>query len=79
MMLRHEIVALRARIARTQSERDAWRAAGSQAKYMKTFCELESLELQLERLRQEGLRTSMKHFARAPASAPDAPQSAKPA
>jgi hypothetical protein len=79
MMLRQEIVALRARIARKQAERDTWRATGNQAKYMKAFCEVEALELQLERLRQEGLRTSMKHFARAPVSAPDAPQSAKPA
>jgi hypothetical protein len=79
MMLRQEIVALRARIARAQAERDAWMAAGSQAKYMKAFCELESLELQLERLRQEGLRTSKKRFARAPVSAPDAAQSVEPA
>jgi len=78
MMLHEEIVALRARIARKQDERDTWLAAGNQAKYMKAFCELESLELQLERLRQEGLRTSMKHFARAPVSAPDAPQSVTP-
>lgn len=69
MILHDEIAALRARIARRETERDAMRASGRQEKYL-AACDVETLELQLERLRQEGLRTTMKNDARAPVSAP---------
>jgi hypothetical protein len=58
MMLHEELAALRTRIARMQSERDTWQAAGRQAKSIAAYCGVEALELQLERLRQESLRTS---------------------
>lgn len=70
MILHDEIAALRACIAKRQTERDAMRASGRQQKYLAAFCDVETLELQLERLRQEGLRTTMKNHARAPLSAP---------
>jgi hypothetical protein len=70
MILHDEIAALRARIARRETERDAMRASGRQEKYLAAFCVVESLERQLERLRQQGLGTSMKNHARYPASAP---------
>jgi hypothetical protein len=70
MILHDEIAALRTRIAKRETERDAMRATGRQEKYLAAFCDVETLELQLERLRQEGLRTTLKNHARAPASAP---------
>jgi hypothetical protein len=74
MLLHDEIAALRARIAKRETERDAMRASGRQEKYLAAFCVVESLERQLEQLRQEGLRTSMKNQARYPVSAPGANQ-----
>lgn len=56
MTLREEIAVLRTRIAKAESERDTWRASGRQEKYLEAHCVVEALELQLERLRQEGLR-----------------------
>lgn len=73
MILHDEIAALRLVIARRETERDALRASGRQEKHHAAFCDLESLELRLERLRQEGLRTSMKNdqdYPRAPLFAP---------
>ncbi len=73
MILHDEIAALRHVIARREAERDALRASGQQEKYLAAFCDLESLELRLEQLRQEGLRTSMRDdqdYPRAPLFAP---------
>ena len=64
MMLHDRIAALRARIAKAESARNAWRASGSQAKYVQAYCVAETLEQQLEQLRQEGLRASRKNSAR---------------
>jgi len=58
MILHDEIAALRACIAKRETERAAMRASGRQERYLAAFCDLETLEHQLERLRQEGLRTS---------------------
>ncbi|MEX2241286.1 MAG: hypothetical protein WD775_11415 [Burkholderiales bacterium] len=65
MMLHDRIAALRARIVKAKSARNAWRASGSQAKYVKAYCVAETLEQQLEQLRQESLRASRKNSARA--------------
>jgi hypothetical protein len=46
-----EITAMRARIAKAESERDGWRAAGRQERYLEAYLMVEALELQLERLR----------------------------
>lgn len=62
MTLQEEIAALQARIVKAQSERDTWRTTGMQEHYLEAYSRVEALELQLERLRQEGLRS----FARAP-------------
>ena len=56
MTLREEIAVLRTRIGKAELERDTWRASGRQEKYLEADCVVEALELQLERLRQEGLR-----------------------
>jgi hypothetical protein len=42
---------MRARIAKAESERDGWRAAGRQERYLEAYLMVEALELQLERLR----------------------------
>jgi hypothetical protein len=63
MTLREEISALRARIARAQSDRDTWRTSGLQEKYLEAYSRVEALELDLERLRQEGLRAYVRNNA----------------
>lgn len=62
MTFQEEIAALQARIAKAESDRDTWRISGVQENYLEAYSRVEALELQLERLRQEGLRS----FARAP-------------
>lgn len=50
----HDTTAIRARIARAESERDAWRAAGSEEKYLEAYVTVEALRMQLdERARQD--------------------------
>lgn len=63
MTLREEISALRARIAKAQSDRDTWRTSGLQEKYLEAYSRVEALELDLERLRQEGLRAYVRNNA----------------
>ena len=46
------MAALRDRIAKAESERDAWRASGMQEKYLEACSMVEALELQLDQLRQ---------------------------
>jgi hypothetical protein len=60
MRLHDQITDLRARIAKAESVRDTWRTSGNQEKYVQACCVAQTLELQLEQLRQEGLRASMK-------------------
>ena len=63
MTIREEISAIQARIAKAQAERDTWQSSGMQEKYLEAYSLVEALELQLERLRQEGLRTFAKNRA----------------
>jgi hypothetical protein len=69
MTLQEEIAAIQARIAKAQAERDTWRTSGLQEKYLEAYSFVEALELQLERLRQEGLRAFVKKYEPPPASA----------
>lgn len=55
MTLKEEITALTDRIAKAESERDSWRSSGKQEKYLEAYAQVEALELQLDRLRQQGL------------------------
>ena len=53
MTLKDDIDAIKRRIAKAESERDAWRLAGLEEKYIEAYSMVEALELQLEqRLRQ---------------------------
>ena len=55
MTFKDEIDAIKIRIAKAESERDAWRLAGLEEKYIETYSMVEALELQLEqRLGQRG-------------------------
>lgn len=60
MTFHEEVAALKARIAAGHAERDGWRACGMQEKYLEAYSRVEALELQLEGLRQEGLRTTAR-------------------
>jgi hypothetical protein len=57
MTLQEEIAAIQARIAGAQAQRDTWRRSGMQEKYLEAYSLVEALELGLEQLRQEGLRS----------------------
>ena len=69
MTFYEEVVALRARIVKAEAERDTWRTSGMQEKYLEAYTAVEALELQLEALRQQGLRNT----ARAEAGTPGPP------
>jgi hypothetical protein len=66
MTYRSEIEGLEAHLARAESERDAWRAAGRQEKYLEAYSMVEALEVQLDQL--QSARHSMADALR-PASA----------
>lgn len=55
MTLREELLAVQQHIARAETERDAWRAAGVQEKYLEACSMVEALGLQLDRLRASAL------------------------
>jgi hypothetical protein len=59
MTFKEEIAEVQGRIARAQSERDAWRAAGRQERYLEAYSRIAALDVQLEQLRQQGLRASL--------------------
>jgi hypothetical protein len=53
MTIQEDIAAIRRRIAKAQSDSDAWRAAGLNEKYLEAYFLVQALEQQLgERLRQ---------------------------
>jgi hypothetical protein len=55
MTFQEDIDAIRNRIAKAEFERDTWRVAGLQEKYLAAYFRVEALELQLdERLRLAG-------------------------
>jgi len=60
MTFKEEIIAVQGRIAKAQSESDAWRAAGRQEKYLEAYSHIAALDVQLERLRRQGLRASLR-------------------
>jgi hypothetical protein len=58
--MREEIGSFRRRIAQAELERDGWRAAGHNEKYVEAYCMVEALELQLEtRLQTHATRTAL--------------------
>ena len=48
-MTNQEADSLRVRIARAEVQRDAWRTAGNEEKYLEAYFLVEALELQLAR------------------------------
>ena len=69
MTFHEEVVAMRARVVKAEAERDTWRTSGMQEKYLEAYSAVEALQLQLEALRQQGLRNMRRAGARAPARA----------
>ena len=69
MTFKEEIVAVQARLAQAEAERDTWRTSGMQEKYLGAHSAVEALEVQLEALRQQGLRNTAGAEAAAPAPA----------
>jgi hypothetical protein len=65
MTFNDEITAMRARIAKAESQRDTWQTSGMQEKYLEAYSLVQALELELERMRQEGLRSFLKSDDRA--------------
>ena len=65
MTFNEEIVAMRARLAKAEAERDTWRTSGMQEKYLGAYSAVEALEAQLEALRQQGLRNRARAEAAA--------------
>lgn len=54
--IQQDIDAIKARISKAESERDAWRAAGREEKYLEAYVTVEALLLQLEeRSRQRSI------------------------
>ena len=49
MTLLEDVDALKTRLARVLSERDAWRAAGLQEKYLEAYSMVEALELRFRK------------------------------
>ena len=47
MTHQEQVSALKLRIARSELQRDAWRAAGREEKYLEAYFMVEALELQL--------------------------------
>lgn len=76
MTFQEEIAAIQARIAKAESERDTWRTSGMQEKYLQAYTLVEALELELERLRQEGLRSFVKNHGPVSTVLPSQPPSA---
>ena len=54
MTLEDDIQALRNRLAKAEADRETWRAAGLQDRYLAAYFAVEALELQLDkRLREQ--------------------------
>jgi hypothetical protein len=69
MTFNEEIVAMQARLAKAEAERDTWRSSGMHEKHLGAYSAVEVLEAQLEALRQQGLRNRARAEAAAPAPA----------
>jgi len=55
MTIQQDIDALRAKISKAESDRDTWRAAGREEKYLEAFFMIEAMQLQLDECsRQRG-------------------------
>ena len=70
MTLKEEIAFIQARITKAEAERDTWKTSGLQEKYLEASSMVDALELRLERLRQAGLRSSLRPFEPEPAQLP---------
>jgi hypothetical protein len=56
----NDIDVLRQRLARAESDRDAWRAAGQGERYQEAYFLVEALELQIDRRRSASAPTPVE-------------------
>jgi hypothetical protein len=70
MSVNVDIANMRARIARARCDREAWRTSGQQVKYLESYSRVEAMELELDRLRQQGLRSHERMNAHVPIAKP---------
>ena len=68
MAFDQEIADIRLRIAAAVSSRDRWRAAGKQAKYFEAYCQVDVLELELDRMRRQRIESAKTSRREAPAA-----------
>ena len=61
MTLQERIATMQERIVKAESERDSWRAAGMQEKYLEAYSMVEALGLQLDLL-QKAVRFGARPF-----------------
>ena len=62
MAFQEDIDAIKNRIAKAESDRDTWRRAGSQEKYLAAYFMVEALESQLDqRLRDHAVPVEAEH------------------
>ena len=54
MFTEQQVATLRSRIRKGEAETEAWRVAGPPEKYLESFCDVDSLERQLDDLLREG-------------------------
>ena len=54
MTLQEEIASLKGRIAKAESDRNTWRAAGQEEKYLEAYFMVEALEMQLAERQRQG-------------------------
>jgi len=55
-----EIAGVRLRIAKAESDRDRWRTAGRQDKYLEAYFFVNALELELDRMRRQRFESTAK-------------------
>ncbi len=55
MTYKEELGELKDRLSKVELERDTWRTSGMQEKYLEACSQVEALQVQLERLQQQGL------------------------
>jgi hypothetical protein len=56
--VQQEIALLRMRLSKAHADQEAWRASGSQEKYLEAYCLAESLEGELVKLEMQGRHVS---------------------
>ena len=68
--MKSALAELNARLAKAQSERDTWRAAGRQENYLAACTMADALEMQIEQLERAARSATVQSATRAATAAP---------